>query len=197
VPQSPLDPVEPEITDDCLGDCDDDCEDCEDCEGHPLKAARDGLDRVSRIISDSQVRGAASNINDDIPSEISETMRKLFSFLQNKKLVELMDALTDADRRVADDRAMEDRAARANAMSAARVRGATEMDATGTAGREDEAPDVPIRSEPEVSALDRVRALVARQQKKGALATQVKGIQDSPEIRRFVVEALRSTEKDQ
>ncbi|MFG2106472.1 hypothetical protein [Micromonospora chersina] len=130
VPQSPLDPVEPEITDDCLAGCDDDCEDC-DCGCHPLKAAPDGLDRVSRIISDPQVRGATR----------------------------------------------------------------TEVDASETTRREDEAPDVPARSEPEVSALDRLRALVAEQ--KGGLPARVKSIQDSPEIRRFVVEALRSTEKDQ
>lgn len=111
VPQSPPNPVNPEVADDCLADCGDDCAGC-DCGCHQEGTA-----------------GA--------------------------------DALAQA--------------------------------ATAEATPDDQDPVVYARSEQELTALDRLSELVAGQS--GRLETRVGQIQDSAEIRRFVVAALRAAEQ--
>jgi hypothetical protein len=109
VPQSPPNPVDPEVADDCLADCGDDCAGC-DCGCHPEAA----------------------------------------------------------------------QAAQAGA-------GAGPAEAEGSGDQE---PVVSVRSEDELSAMDQVGVLLAR--RGGALERRVKQIQNSREIRRFVVAALRA-----
>ena len=62
-----------------------------------------------------------------------------------------------------------------------------------TEGPGDQEPVVYARSEQELSALDRLRELVAEH--RGRLEKRVGQIQDSAEIRRFVVAALRAAEQ--
>jgi len=60
-------------------------------------------------------------------------------------------------------------------------------------GPGDQEPGVYARSEQELTALDRLSELVAEQS--GRLERRVGQIQDSAEIRRFVVAALRAAEQ--
>jgi hypothetical protein len=114
VPQSPPDPVDPEVADDCLADCGDECAGC-DCGCHPPETA-------------------CADEADPAQGEPPEP------------------------------------------------------EAPG-----DQAPAGHVRSEQELSALDPLRDLVAGES--GRLETRVKRIQDSPEIRHFVVAALRAAEQ--
>jgi hypothetical protein len=65
--------------------------------------------------------------------------------------------------------------------------------ASAQATPDDRDPDVYPRSEQELTALDRLSELVAEQS--GRLERRVGQIQDSAEIRRFVVAALRAAEQ--
>jgi hypothetical protein len=125
VPQSPPDPVDPVVPDDCLVDCGDECTGC-DCGCHLLKPADD----VEAAMTDDETDG------------------------------------TEPTGAVGGEAAT------------------TEAGAPGG--------HLPLygRSEKELSAMDQVGVLLAG--RRGALETRVKQIQNSPEMRRFVVAALRA-----
>ena len=135
VPQSPFDPVDPEVADDCLEDCGDDCAGC-DCGCH----------------GSAQAAHAQAQADETGPPETAPTQAQ------------------------ADET------------------GPTQAQADETgpaqAAPGDQEPVVYARSEQELTALDRLRELVSEQS--GRLETRVGQIQDSQEIRRFVVAALRA-----
>jgi hypothetical protein len=70
-----------------------------------------------------------------------------------------------------------------------------EAEATEPNRPDDQPPEIQIRSESELAALNRLLDLVAEQS--GRLDTKVKQIQDSPQIRRFVVTAVQAARRAQ
>ena len=138
IPQSPPNPVDPEVADDCLVDCGDDCAGC-DCGCHLLETER---------------AGAEADETEPDEAEADETEW----------------AGAEADEAEP-----------------------TQAEPAETEGPGDQEPVVYARSEQELSALDRLRELVAEH--RGRLEKRVGQIQDSAEIRRFVVAALRAAEQ--
>ncbi len=92
VPQSPFDPVDPEIADECLEDCGDDCEDC-DCGCHQLKVARSGLAGVQRIAEEKTVSDAFEKAIGGFGQQTQARARRLFKVLKDGNLTNLIDAI--------------------------------------------------------------------------------------------------------
>ncbi len=226
VPQSPPDPVDPGVADDCLEDCGDDCAGC-DCGCHLLETARAGVTRLRGIVNDDEVRARAGDVREDLRRPRTDTAAALLSVLEGDNLTRLLDAVIAADRRHAEtelavagagetepgeaerrqqpaetdqaetDQAETDQAETDQAEADQAEADQAEADETepGEAGADqaepdDQEPAVHARSEQELTALDRLSELVAEQ--RGRLERRVGQIQDSPEIRRFVVAALRA-----
>jgi hypothetical protein len=98
VPQSPPDPVDPEVADDCLADCGDDCAGC-DCGCHLLKRARSGVTRVQRVTRDPGVVLAAREVRnqfEDTDSSLPMPVR-LWEVAQTDAVRDLLDAVLAAD----------------------------------------------------------------------------------------------------
>jgi hypothetical protein len=112
VPQTPFDPVEPEVADDCLEDCDDDCAGC-DCGCHLLKRARSGVTRMQRVTRDPGVVQAALEVRNQFEhTDSSRPMpARLWEVAQTDAVRDLLDAVLAADSRpveAEDDVAEED-----------------------------------------------------------------------------------------
>ncbi len=86
-----------------------------------------------------------------------------------------------------------DASAEAGSAQDASAQDASAQDASAQATPDDQDPDVYPRSDRELSELERLRDLVAEQS--GGLDKRVRQIQDSTQIRRFVVAALRAAEQ--
>ncbi|GAA1955793.1 hypothetical protein GCM10009798_13790 [Nocardioides panacihumi] len=110
VPQSPIDPVDPVVQDDCLEDCDDDCEDC-GCGCHSLGTLHGVFKRVREVMLDSQVTDAAKVANEHLAKASEGGPGDAFRFLTGEPLAKLVEAVVGADRRVAEHRATEERIA--------------------------------------------------------------------------------------
>jgi hypothetical protein len=199
VPQSPPDPVDPEVADDCLADCGDDCAGC-DCGCHLLKTAQAGITRLREIINDQDVQDRAHAVGQDLGDQRGDMAAGLFSVLKGDNLTSLLDAVIAADRRRAE-------AATTGTEPTDSDTGATEPTDSDTGATEPAGADtgeaattgagapgdqLPLygRSEQELSAMDQLGVLLAG--RRGALERRVKQIQNSREIRRFVVAALRA-----
>jgi hypothetical protein len=152
VPQSPVDTVVPEVEDDCLEDCGDDCEGC-DCGCHSLGAARAAFRRVRDVMDDEQVKAAASAVDQEIAkSDPLEDRASFFSFLKGANLATLVKALADADRGVDEVRAAEARAKAAEERATEMVKAAeARKDAAeqmaARAGRDHERAEARLKTE--------------------------------------------------
>jgi hypothetical protein len=199
VPQSPPDPVDPEVADDCLADCGDDCAGC-DCGCHLLKTAQAGITRLREIINDQDVQDRAHAVGQDLGDQRGDMAAGLFSVLKGDNLTSLLDAVIAADRRRAE-------AGTTGTEPTDSDTGGTEPTDSDTGATEPAGADtgeaattgagapgdqLPLygRSEQELSAMDQLGVLLAG--RRGALERRVKQIQNSREIRRFVVAALRA-----
>ena len=102
VPQSPPDPVDPEVSQDCLEDCGDDCAGC-DCGCHLLEKARSGLTHARRILRDEQVQKATGKMQSDLNTPGRTPAARLLDLLQGENLTNLLDAVLDVDQEPSDD----------------------------------------------------------------------------------------------
>ena len=122
VPQDPPDPVDPEVPDECLDDCGEDCEGC-GCGCHPLDTVRRGLDRVRRVVGDPEVTKAAEAVEADLRAQRPpESVAELLRLFGTNSVAELLEVIGQADRRGAESLAAEIRRAEVEAEAAARVR---------------------------------------------------------------------------
>ncbi len=197
VPQSPPDPVDPEVADDCLADCGDDCAGC-DCGCHLLKTAQAGITRLREIINDQDVQDRAHAVGQDLGDQRGDMAAGLFSVLKGDNLTSLLDAVIAADRRRAEaaTTGTEPTDDGEEATTDVETDGTEPTGAVGgeaaTAETGGSGGHLPLygRSEQELSAMDQVGVLLAG--RGGTLERRVKQIQNSREIRRFVVAALRA-----
>jgi hypothetical protein len=209
VPQSPPDPVDPEVADDCLADCGDDCAGC-DCGCHLLKTAQAGITRLREIINDQDVQDRAHAVGQDLGDQRGDMAAGLFSVLKGDNLTSLLDAVIAADRRRAEAATTGTEPTDSDTGATEPTdsdTGATEPTDSDTGATEPAGADtgeaattgagapgdqLPLygRSEQELSAMDQLGVLLAG--RRGALERRVKQIQNSREIRRFVVAALRA-----
>ncbi|WUJ70482.1 hypothetical protein OG809_35965 [Kribbella soli] len=121
VPQSPVDPIEPEpADDDCLDDCSDDCEEC-GCGCHYLKVAHSALARFRAIVADEDVQKRAGNLADEWPELKGLMQTKLVKTLRSEELSDLLTAVDAANERRTADEAVEERAERAEERAEAKV----------------------------------------------------------------------------
>jgi hypothetical protein len=180
VPQSPPDPVDPEVADDCLADCGDDCAGC-DCGCHSLETAGTGIVRLLEAILADHRRAetAEAKAADTEPAD-----------------TEVADA-EPADTEPADAEPADTELAGAEPAGeepADTERPDTEPPDTEpaeTAWRGAREPVAPARSRQELAALDRVRELVAA--RRGSLPKRVGDIQNDLAVRHLVVTMLRAT----
>lgn len=198
VPQTPLDPVDPEVADECLEDCPDDCAGC-DCGCHLLETARAGVTRLRGIVNDDEVRARAGDVREDLRRTRTDSAPALLSVLEGNNLTRLLDAVLAADRYRAEREPHEGEPGEGepdetepdeDELDDADL---TQAEPAEPEGPGDQEPGVYARSEQELTALDRLSELVAEQS--GRLERRVGQIQDSAEIRRFVVAALRAAEQ--
>jgi hypothetical protein len=193
VPQTPLDPVDPEVADECLEDCPDDCAGC-DCGCHLLETARAGVTRLRGIVNDDEVRARAGDVREDLRRTRTDSAPALLSVLEGNNLTRLLDAVLAADRhraeREPDEGEPDETEPDEDELDDADL---TQAEPAESEGPGDQEPVVYARSEQELTALDRLSELVAEQS--GRLERRVGQIQDSAEIRRFVVAALRAAEQ--
>ncbi|TCN41050.1 hypothetical protein EV644_105336 [Kribbella orskensis] len=118
VPQSPPDPVDPEIVDDCLDDCLDECsDDCQGCdcgcheyeaggagsqgEGSAFQASSaaaggSGAAGIQAMVADKRVRRRAAKVLPELAAS-RKHRKRLRSALKGKKLKRLMKAVADAE----------------------------------------------------------------------------------------------------
>jgi hypothetical protein len=239
VPQSPPNPVNPTVADDCLVDCGDDCAGC-DCGCHLLETARAGVTRLRGIVNDDEVRARAGDVREDLRRHRTDSAPALLSVLEGNNLTRLLDAVLAADRHHAetdpDDNGTDGTEPEDSGPDQAEPEdggpdqtepedngpdqtepedngpdqtepedngpdqtepedgGTDEAEPTETEEPEDQEWIRYARSEQELTALARLSELVAEQ--RGRLETRVGQIQDSSEIRRFVVAALRAAARE-
>jgi hypothetical protein len=134
VPQSPLNPVDPDVEDECLADCADDCEGC-DCGCHALQVAQKGFRHVRRIIRDQEVGAAASEVREQFDKARPRGIDQLLEFLKKANLERLVDAVVEAGCR--DEEATEDVVVdNVEAKAVARLRRKEEQEAAAVAEAE-------------------------------------------------------------
>ncbi|MFC5265428.1 hypothetical protein ACFPJ1_25240 [Kribbella qitaiheensis] len=215
VPQSPFDPVDPEVEDECLADCGEDCKGC-GCGCHALKVARSGVRRAQRVARDDDVAAAAGAVRDEFEGteQGRSVAERLWRVAQSDSVGKLLDALIAADSRPFEEDVVEVREEQEyyEAFGAEGQPIAHEyVDEEGRpidvedeqllvedAGVEEAGDDEPVVrtwSEDELAKLAELRELVDEQ--KGNLAARVKHIQDSVEIRRLIVAVLDADRKEQ
>ncbi|WP_371402931.1 hypothetical protein OHA10_34200 [Kribbella sp. NBC_00662] len=121
VPQSPVDPLEPEpADDDCLDDCDDDCEDC-GCGCHGFQVAHSALARFRAILADKDVQERARKLADDWPELRELADSRFVKTLRSDELQDLLTAVDVANARRTEDEVVEERAERAEAKVERRI----------------------------------------------------------------------------
>jgi hypothetical protein len=195
VPQSPPDPVDPEVADDCLADCGDDCAGC-DCGCHLLKTARAGITRLRGIVNDQDVQERAHAVGEHLGKR-GDVAAGLLSVLKSDNLTSLLDAVIAADRRRTEPGSAEGETDGTEPTDTdtdeAGGPGDTDSDEAGGPGDHER---LHVMSQRELTALNQVRDLLAEQS--GSLERRVKQIQGSREgsrdMRRFVVAALRAVQ---
>ncbi|MFC6159830.1 hypothetical protein [Kribbella jiaozuonensis] len=116
VPQSPLDPIEPEPDEDCLDECDDDCEDC-GCGCHGFKVGHSTLARFRAILADDDVQEQARKLRQDWP-----TFAKLVKTLGSDELGDLLTSVDAANTHRIEEEAAAERAERAGAKTRQRIK---------------------------------------------------------------------------
>lgn len=122
VPQSPVDPLEPEpADDDCLDDCNDDCEDC-GCGCHGFQVAHSALARFRAILADKDVQERARKLADDWPELRELADSRLVKTLRSDELQDLLTAVDVANARRTEDEVVEERAERAEAKVERRIK---------------------------------------------------------------------------
>jgi len=169
VPQSPPDPVDPEVADDCLEECGDDCAGC-DCGCHSLETGGAGFfHQLEAMLGDRRrAEAAAADVEPAEPVNIEPA--------------EIVPADIEPAETAPDDTTP--------AETAPDDIEPAETAPAGTEGPGDHAPVVHARSRQELAALERVRELVAA--RRGSLTKRVRDIQNESAVRDLVVAILRA-----
>jgi hypothetical protein len=191
VPQTPLDPVDPEVADECLEDCADDCAGC-DCGCHLLKRARSGVTRMQRVTRDPDVVEAAREVRNRF--EETDPARpvpaRLWDVAQTDAVRDLLDALLAADSRPVED---EDVAEEDVAEEDVAEEDVAEEDVAEDIEEDVADQDRPVvidRSPTEAEALRRLREIVDERDSSVPLEDRVQRIQQRRAVRDFLVAAL-------
>jgi biotin carboxyl carrier protein len=100
VPQSPPDPLPPQVADDILQDCTDDCTGC-DCVCHALKTVHSGLTRLQRIAREPKVGDALDAAINEVGQNLNNPdltpAKRLLAVLGSEGIRELLKTILAVD----------------------------------------------------------------------------------------------------